>query len=413
MRAKGRKKRSAPSFASSQSFQYLVSRTLSISMSTFMALHYSRILGPENRGILSFITLLMMVLSEIFLGAINLEIRSTHNTSLIKKRVRHFLTTSLQRILLIVLILLFFEVIFSRQKSEIKPVLFAITAVYVLIALVTQQLLELLLAFSKIRISSILEVTIVSLQIIIYTLLLTLSSISTIIIVLTSFITSYFITIIVLIIKNPSNLNAHPKLEISKDSFIKESRMFIPQVISIALLDRLDKVLFLLLFSISDFGRYMVAASLFSTFRFLPEAIGKLVLNRKLLQFTIFITQNRKLMILIAGVLIFPLATLGGLIISTILGVDWQLPISIYFLLLNCELLRFLVVVELNRRNITRDHIFPAWSPIVIAVLLSFTVLCLRPFLGITAIPIVMFIAYSFILWLLGRKLNGEPARSG
>ena len=141
-------------FAYGAPFLYLMSRTASMGLSTLMALHYSRLLGPENRGIFSFITLLMLTLSELFLGSLNLEMRSTHEKSLLRQKVRTFLVSSFKRILAIVLILLVSEVFFSIKKSEITPTLFAITGLYVVFALLAQQLLELLIAFSKIKFSS-------------------------------------------------------------------------------------------------------------------------------------------------------------------------------------------------------------------------------------------------------------------
>ena len=403
----------ALSFTARAPFLYLMSRTASMGLSTLMALHYSRLLGPENRGIFSFITLLMMILSEIFLGALNLEMRSTHEKDLLKQRVRTFLVSSFKRILAIALILLISEAFFSTQKSKITPTLFAITGVYVLLALFTQQVLELLIAFSKIKFSAVLELLIVALQALFYVVLLSLTSISTIVIVLISLISSYMLVILMLLFIYSRQLLSFRLSVRDGASFLKHSRTFLPQVISMALLDRLDKVLFLILFSISDFGRYMVASSLFLVFRFLPEAVGKLVLNRRLTKFSAYVARNTKLLIIVLSLLLIPIAALGGLIITLVLGKTWALPFSIYVLLPACEIIRFFMIIELNRRNITRDHIFAPWSPIVITLSISLTTLVLRPILGIQTVPIVMFISYSLILWFLGRDLRSKPARSG
>jgi hypothetical protein len=400
-------------FTAKAPFLYLMSRTVSMGLSTLMALHYSRLLGPENRGIFSFITLLMMISSEIFLGSLNLEMRSTHEKKLLTQRVRIFLVSSFKRILVICLIVLISEAFFSTQKSKITPTLIAITGVYVLIALFTQQVLELLIAFSKIRFSSALELLIVVLQALVYAVLLSLTSISTIVVVFISLISSYMVVIITLLfIYSPQ----FPSFRLSIGdgaSFLKHSRTFFPQVISMALLDRLDKVLFLTLFTISDFGRYMVASSLFLVFRFLPEAVGKLVLNRRLTKFSAYVARNIKLLAIVLSSLLIPIAAMGSLIITLVLGKTWALPFSIYVLLLACEIIRFFMITELNRRNITRDHIFAPWSPLVIALLISLMTLVLRPILGIQTVPIVMFFAYSLILWILGRDLRSKPARSG
>jgi hypothetical protein len=179
-----------------------------------------------------------------------------------------------------------------------------------------------------------------------------------------------------------------------------------------ALLDRLDKVLFLILFSISDFGRYMVASSLFMVFRFLPEAVGKLVLNRRLTKLSAYVARNLKLFITILSLLLFPIAAIGALIVTIVLGKNWALPLSIYVLLPACEIIRFFLVIELNRRNITRDHVFTPWSPFVIVLLITLATLGIQPILGIQTVPIVMFISYSLILWFVGRDLRSKPIRS-
>ena len=412
MQSKGGQWGKVLSFTAGAPFLYLISRTASMGLATLMALHYSRLLGPENRGIFSFITLLMMILSEIFLGSLNLEMRSTHEKSLLRQRVRTFLVSSFKRILVIALILLISETIFSTQKSEITLTLFAITGVYVLLALLAQQLLELLIAFSKLKFSSLLEFLIVVLQILIYVILLSLTSISTIVVVLVSLISSYTVVILTLLFIYSRQLPSFRLSAPGADSFLKHSRTFLPQVLSMALLDRLDKVLFLILFSISDFGRYMVASSLFLVFRFLPEAVGKLVLNRRLTRFSTYVARNIKLLILILSLLLFPIAAIGGSIITVVLGKTWALPFSIYVLLPACEIIRFFMIIELNRRNITRDHVFTPWSPFVIALLITLTTLGLRPILGIQTVPIVMFISYSLILWFLGRDLRSKPTRS-
>jgi hypothetical protein len=399
-------------FAAGAPFLYLMSRTASMGLSTLMALHYSRLLGPENRGIFSFITLLMLTLSEFFLGSLNLEMRSTHEKSLLRQKVRTFLVSSFKRILAIVLILLISELFFSIKKSEITPSLFAITGLYVVFALLAQQLLELLIAFSKIKFSSILEFLIVVSQILIYIILLSQTSISTIIVVLISLITSYMGVILMLLSIYSKQMHWLRSNDIDTDSNLKHSRTFLPQVVSMALLDRLDKVLFLILFSISDFGRYMVASSLFMVFRFLPEAVGKLVLNKRLTKLSAYVTRNIKLLITILSLLLLPIAAIGASIITIALGKTWALPFSIYVLLPACEIIRFFLVIELNRRNITRDHVFTAWSPFVIVLLITLATLGIKPILGIQTVPIVMFISYSLILWFIGQDLRGKPVRS-
>lgn len=399
-------------FAAGAPFLYLMSRTASMGLSTLMALHYSRLLGPENRGIFSFITLLMLTLSEFFLGSLNLEMRSTHEKSLLRQKVRTFLVSSFKRILAIVLILLISELFFSIKKSEITPSLFAITGLYVVLALLAQQLLELLIAFSKIKFSSILEFLIVVSQILIYIILLSQTSISTIIVVLISLITSYMGVILMLLSIYSKQMHWLRSNDIDTDSILKHSRTFLPQVVSMALLDRLDKVLFLILFSISDFGRYMAASSLFMVFRFLPEAVGKLVLNKRLTKLSAYVTRNIKLLITILSLLLLPIAAIGASIITIVLGKTWALPFSIYVLLPACEIIRFFLVIELNRRNITRDHVFTAWSPFVIVLLITLATLGIKPILGIQTVPIVMFISYSLILWFIGQDLRGKPVRS-
>lgn len=393
-------------------FLYLMSRTASMGLSTLMALHYSRILGPENRGIFSFITLLMLTLSELFLGPLNLEMRSTHEKSLLRQKVRTFLVSSFKRILAIVLILLVSEVFFSIKKSEITPSLFAITGIYVMFALLAQQLLELLIAFSKIKFSSILEFLIVVSQILIYIILLSQTSISTIIVVLISLITSYMGVIFLLLSIYSKQRRWLRSDVLDADSILKHSRTFLPQVVSMALLDRLDKVLFLILFPISDFGRYMVASSLFMVFRFLPEAVGKLVLNRRLTKLSVYAARNKKLLITILSLLLFPIAAIGTSIVTIALGKTWALPFSIYVLLPACEIIRFFLVIELSRRNITRDHVFTPRSPFVIVLLMTLATLGIQPILGIQTVPIVMFISYSLILWFIGRDLGSKPTRS-
>jgi O-antigen/teichoic acid export membrane protein len=378
-----------------------------------MALHYSRLLGPENRGILSFVVLLMMTLSEIILGPLNLEMRSTHDKNLLRQRTRLFLFSSVKRILGIALIISILEVFFSTQKFNFPPKLFAISISYIFFALLAQQLLELIIAFSKIEFSSVLEFSIVALQMLIYIVLLSLTAISTIVVVLLSLMSSYIAVIFALIFIYSRKFSVLGLSDADSDSFLKYSRTFIPQVLSVSLLDRLDKVLFFLLFSISDFGKYMAASSLFLVFRFFPETVGKLVLNRRLARLSDYVRKNIKLISIALGLSLFPLAVLGSWIISIVLGKNWVLPFSIYVLLMACEIARFFMIIEINRRNILRNHIFTFWSPVVIALFITLSSVVLRPILGIQTVPVVMFISFSLILGFLGRELKSKPSRPG
>ena len=375
-----------------------------------MALHYSKSLGPENRGVLSFVTVAMMLLSEILLNALNLEMRSTFDLDRLRSRVRIFAEASLKRILFTVFILLVAELIFSEYKSHITFKLYIIFSAYIFIALLTQQLMELLLAFSRVSASAIIEVTIVLVQVLTYCLLLLLTSISLIVIVFLSLIIAYSITSVLIIFFYRDNL--YLLLEKSRNqsrSFLTNANSFLPQTLSVSLLDRVDKVLVLLVFSVSDFGKYMVAASIFLVLRFVPEAIGKLILTRRLKSLTSFINIKRGPALFLSVLAIFSVAKIGDLLIRKILGIDWSLPLSLYVILLSAEVLRFFVIVELNRRNILRDHTFSAWAPLWILIAITLSVFALKPFLGIQAVPTVMFITYGFVFWILAARLSNKP----
>ena len=396
-------------FANS-TFSYIFARTASVGLATLLALHYSKNLGPENRGVLSFITVTMLLLSEIFLNVLNLELRSTFDPDLLRSKVHIFMMASAKRIFIITSVLLVAAIIFSKYKSHLPLKLYVIFGAYILIALFTQQLLELLIAFSRIRISAIIEVSIVLFQVLIYCLLFFLTSISLIVIIFTSLIFSYTLISIIIAIKYRKDLhllcekNTHQSIQ-----FLNHSKRFLSQTLSVSLLDRIDKILILLIFSVSDFGRYMVAASIFFIFRFIPEAIGKLILNRRLKTLTTFISTKGKLSLTLLAMCVLPVAKLGDALIRILLGDEWSLPFSLYVFLLSGEVVRFFVIVELNRRNILRDHAFAAWAPLAILAAISGSVFVAKPFLGIQSVPLIMCITYGIIFWILTAKLTRKP----
>ena len=380
-------------------------------LATLMALHYSKGLGPENRGVLSFVTVAMMLLSEILLNALNLELRSTFDLDHLRLRVRIFVVASLKRILVTVITLLIAEIIFSQYKSHIAVKLYIIFSVYIFIALFTQQLMELLLAFSRINVSSIIEVCIVFVQVLTYCLLLLFTSISLIVIVFLSLILSYSLASISIALYSRNDLYLlWAKDKNQSKSFLANANNFLPQTLAVSLLDRVDKILVLFMFSVTEFGKYMVAVSIFLTLRFVPEAIGKLILARRLKSLTAYINVKIKPSLFLLVLAVFPVAKIGDVLIRRLLGVDWSLPLSLYVVLLSAEVLRFFVIVELNRRNILKEHAFAPWAPLWILIAVTCSVLAVKPFLGIQSVPVVMFITYGTVFWILTVKLSRKPS---
>ena len=380
-------------------------------LATVMALHYSKGLGPENRGVLSFVTVAMMLLSEILLNALNLEMRSTFDVDRLRSRVRIFAVASLKRILFTVGLLLVAELFFSEYKSHITSKLYIIFSAYIFIALLAQQLMELLLAFSRIIESAIIEVTIVLIQVFTYCLLILATSFSLIVIVFLSLIIAYLFTSILIVFYYKDNLYLLlNKSRNQSKSLLTNANSFLSQTLSVSLLDRVDKVLVLFIFSVSDFGKYMVATSVFLILRFIPEAIGKLILTRRLKSLTAFINIKKKSSLFLLVLAVIPLAKIGDLLIRKLLGIEWSLPLSLYIIVLSAEVVRFYLIVELNRRNILRDHAFSVWAPLWILIAITTSVFVLKPFLGIQSVPTVMFFTYGAIFWILSAKLNSKPS---
>lgn len=388
---------------------YVGGRFSTLIFSFIFSVVYSRLLGLENRAVLTFIFTIVSLLVLGFTASLGLSLRErlsrTHQTSLellIFFKNLFWLTLTLLCVFNISLLL------YSQIIGYLSIKIYLVASLLLISSSFIQGMNDCLVAIDRLRTVMFFEIIQVISQIISFIILehmFDLSYINAVMIAITS---TYFVSgvlIGILLWKSglvsPKKNTAHPQV-----NFIAYCKVSIRVILPTILIDRVDKLLIAIFLPLSALSKYSILLTFVSLFRFIPETVSKMYFSRH--KFDFQIRKLRSLPVLIG----IPLCIGFGyfpyrLLTSTLLGDEWFVPLDIFLLVGFYELVRGVYVVSINR-HYARDNFkvggfIPSTALLVfLSVLLPLIFLI---FLGIRGIPIGLTLGYLLVL-LLGRLLQ-------
>ena len=393
---------------SGSSATYLGSRWSALFLSFCFSILYSRLLGLENRSVLTFIFTIVSLLVLGITSNLGLRLRQKISMQGNKKFLVSKYLSDLVHITLVLLII-FFPIMLSYSLL-VTPINLKILILATLL-LITSNLAygfsEMLVALDKIKTVGLFGIFEILLQLVVFYLAYTLIETSLIISVFLGFSISYLVSSSTTLIINRQYLdlaeifrNLKTKIRIPELLDRESLAVSLPFVF----MDRLDKILIGFLLPLPDLSKYSIVLVFFSALRSIPEAIARIRFSRH------SITYKDKNINLPWGVFVIAFVITGIypayiFLISNLLGPNWLVTFNTFLVIALFEVARGFFLLQINF-DFASDRYSNTLHNILLLISLSvlFTIASLSS-LGLVAVPASFGAAY-FILILRQLRVN-------
>lgn len=334
--------------------QFVTLRGLSMFGALVFALVYSKQLGVERRGLLTFVMMTNLVFTILLISGISLHLRNTSR----KQEGHEILGTYLSVVFFLSLItpVLNWVVLKTYQEFTGKNVpnnLLYVCVLYCFFATLSYGLHDALLLIKSLKIASVMDLGVVVLQILGYVTLLYSGETSYFVSILISISVSYLVMAVSTVVLLVYVYN--PKLGLSRASLKK---LFLdsstPTLVNMTnqLLERVDKVFIGIQTSAPELARFSTSQSILGTSRFLFDALAKLSIARD----RNFLISNKPAFVRYAALIVVGLLLALGAnqLVNSFLGSEWNLSFLLVFAVGSLEILKgvySLVVMNSVRSN--------------------------------------------------------------
>ena len=390
---------------------YIGGRFSTLIISFMFSIIYSRLLGLDNRAVLTFIFTIVSLLVLGFTASLGLSLRERLSRT---DQVSHELLFYFKNLLSLTFALLcVFDIslfIYSQIVAQLSIKIYLVASLLLISSSFIQGMNDCLVALDRLRTVMLFEISQVVTQIMAFIILehfFDLSYINAVMLAITSTYIASGLIISVLIWKS-GLIERHVISVSTRPNFISYCKDSIKVVLPTILIDRIDKLLIAIFLPLSTLSRYSILLTFVSLFRFIPESVSKMYFSRHKINMQILKLRSLPVLILVpvvigVGYFSYRFMTL------ILLGRDWLLPFDIFLLVGFYELVRGIYVLSINRHyaigNFTVGNLIPSTSLLVfLSVLLPLIFLVI---LGIRGIPIGLTLGYLLIL-LGGRWLQKQ-----
>ena len=380
---------------------YIASSTITASLSIAFSFLYSRDLGAQNRGIIGMFFLSSLFFSTVVLGGLNLTFRSHKLPISTQDHGSAFLFLSTIASFLGAFFVILSGFVYSILKTNVPDKLLFISVIYAFLSIILSQAFQILLSRELISVKWRLDLLMIFIQICTYLLLRTLDLTSPAISVFAAFITSYtvLLAISIPIIWNKKILNfSLPLRKKVLVELISASKNNIRYSTQMAVLDRIDRVVVLIIFPTSTFGVYSFMTGIISFTRFIPESFSTLIVAKKLEGFESrihYYSLVRKFTVLIV---IFLVGGFSYAFTTFTFGTTHSVSIWIPLLFTLAELLRGTYISKVSYLFGNYASRVPLRSSFLILLLFISIILIFSKWLGLITIPFALVISYYISL---------------
>jgi O-antigen/teichoic acid export membrane protein len=339
---------------------YVLARGLAYALALAFALYYSKLLGIENRSLITLIFTNAVICLTIFTSGIGLLFRSRALDSTRPAPFRPFFNLVLISASLTSITVIILAIAYSQFRFSIHPVLIIFSGIYAFSLVLDDLFHQALIAYRKFKVAAILDVSTIILQILMFALLSKLTNLSPAVVLLTSILTSYAGSVSIsywTIHKIPMSFLGQDSLTMKE--MIKESKAFHLIGISSGLADRVDRLLIGWFMPLSFLGAYAVGTSLLTYLRFIPEAIGRLIVASQDLGHLKGLRGKpfKRFVFAILILLSIPLAIfLSQNVVVILLGKEWEISSWIIAAFAVQEILRGLYTFVISRSVKSNDQ---------------------------------------------------------
>ena len=393
---------------SGSSAAYLASRWSALFLSFCFSILYSRLLGLENRSVLTFILTIISLLVLGITSSLGLRLRQQISVQGNQKDIFSKYLSDLAHLTLVILILFFpMMLAYSYLVTPINLKILVLATLLLITSNLAYGLSEMLIGLDRIRTVGLIGILEILLQFVVFYLAHYFAGTSLIISVFVGISISYLISSAIIL--NISHLhldlagifrNLRSKVRFSELLNRESLAVSLPFVF----MDRLDKILIGFMLPLPDLSKYSIVLVFFSVLRSIPETVARIRFSRHSISFTN--VKNK----IPWGVLTLALIIIGiypaySFLISNLLDSSWLVSFNTFLLVGAFEVARgfFLLQINFDFASARNPNTFRNILLLIsLSMILTFSSISS---LGLVAVPISFGTAY-FILILRQSWIN-------
>ena len=342
------------SFLFSGDQQFVTLRGVSVLAALTFALIYSKQLGVERRGLLTFVMMTNLVFSILLISGISLHFRNITRIEVDREALGTYISVvflfSVTTPIINLIVLEIYQAIFN---TSIPSNLVYVCILYCFFSTLSYGMHDALLLIKSIKIASVMDIGVVLLQIASYLTLIYSGETSYFVSVLISISISYLVMVSATLLLLIYVYN--PPISLSLNTLKGLLRVSsTPTLVSVItqLLERVDKVFIGLQASSPELGRFSTAQSILGLSRFIPDAFAKLTIARN----RNFLVWSKSTSVGLVTILCLGAigAGIADRFMHFFLGPEWKLPLLMLFSIGVVEIFRglhSLVVMNAVRAN--------------------------------------------------------------
>lgn len=383
---------------------FVLVRAISSLLALGFSLYYSRALGVEKRSLVTLILVVTVTVMVALTAGVGLAFRKYTVIEPDLISLSAFLYTNLILAFLVSGISILALSVYSATHVSIPSTLLYLASIYAFLGALDFNFHQGLIAYGMFKIGSILDLTTISIQILVFFLLTLSNQVSIAASLFTSLIISYLTSVVSSILILLVHTNASITTSWKEIALLfKKSTPFHIVGIAGGFADRIDRLMIAWFLPLTFLGKYAVGTSLLTYLRFLPEAFSRLIISGQ----SSFQLSRLKLMSkswllhLLAGVFIsIVLAGLSQLMVLIALGQQWLISFMVIAGFSVQELMRgyfqlrvSVLIAESKEKLVTKISLLL----IALTTLLSLIGVKLA---GLIGVPIGIAISYTILIVL-------------
>lgn len=383
--------------------RYLAAKVMATLLSLVFAFLYSKELGIINRSILIYAFTLSSLTWIVLSSGSTLTLRKLMPDKE-SRDFGSFIALIIVQTMIGLTVLTIGLLVFSNYKTTIPSPLIILIYAYFLLSGFAMILVEILISYLHYLFSGLIELVAVVVQFSLFFVILKPLELSIASKLLLSFNISYLIICLRMAQLIISSLGMNFRIS-SPRIFWKATKGSHLLGVSLGIVDRLDRFIIAFYFPTGTLAKYSAMSSLISYFRFLPEFFSRIMISGFILPYSV-LHRNRVLVVSILISAVSTIVLLSRIFISTFLGQEWLLPVTIFAAFGVQEILRGAYQISLNYNS----KLNLAFSTSVAPVLLLVAAPILSGFavhvFGLIGVPIAFSLAYiaSISYAALGRR---------
>lgn len=385
---------------------YVPARGLATALSLLFAFFYSKELGVLNRSYVAVIMTLSVLIIILITSGTTLTLRNLPMAEKTSENLSSFFSLIELMSVIGLVLFCFFLFIFSIFRNALPHPFIIASIIYFISSLVHLVSMEILIAFDRFKRAGKYEIFTIFLQLFFYFVGKYTTEFSIANRLFLSLSASYLIIAILCYI----DLRPH---------FVKiigfhDPRLFLRQTRGnhsigtvLGMVDRFDRLIIVWFLPVILLGKYTIMSSFISFFRFIPDAMSKILVSSKSEAWRAYLKKPALLFIALASLVAVMILT-SQLLINHLLGPEWLLPWGVSFMFALQELARGAFQLSGNYRVSVGSSSQAHKAALILLFTATPLSIVLSRWQGLIGVPLGFFITYAGLLLYMKSEAKHE-----